>query len=238
MTEPRDTRLELAGTALPSAQSIAAVLRGQLNAAVLAERQRRGFVTLPEDTYPMQRALARVVETCGEYSRAFGTAAKEARAVAEEELIDAVGESDGVPNQGITVPDAEGDVLISLDTVNTHEYDRDALFGAVVFEVMETLEAHQAVLNVLGDAYAEPADEDDAQTLHEGLDELLVDLLSMALQRLCEAGKFEPQVTKVRALLKQIGRLGTADGVVSTVTSTYRKRVIYRGVKVERKVEK
>jgi hypothetical protein len=223
MTEPRDTRLEVAGTQLPSAQSIAAVLRGQLNAAVLAERQRRGTVALPEDIWPMLRALGRVVETCGEYSRAFGTAAKEAKAVAEEELIDAVGESDGVPNQGMTVPDAEGDVVVSLDTLNQHEYDRDALFGAVAFDVMENLEAVGHLLIAL-------------ETSTDAFTEAVTDLLILAFGRLCETGKFEPQVTKVRALLKTLGRQNNADGVVSSVTSTYRKRTIYKGVKVERKV--
>lgn len=226
MADPTDGVLELAGGPLPSARSIAAELKAQLNRAVLAERERRGDVSLPEDTWPMHRALASVVETCGEYGRAFVTAAKEAGLVAEEELIDVVGEQDGVPNQGMTVPDPDGDVVISLDIRRGHDYDLDALFSAVAFEVLETMEPVAALRRI------------DAGTMDRDLEEMLANLLVLAMGRLCELGKFTPQVTKVKAFTDTVGRMDGADGVVSTVTSTHKVSSDYRGVKVERKQTK
>lgn len=225
MSDPQDRGLELAGGTMPSARSIAAELKHQLNAAVLAERERRGEVRLAEDTWPMHRALARVAETCGEYSRAFTSAAKEARQVVEEELIDIVGESDGMPSQGMTVPDADGDVAITLDTTNVHSYDRDALYSAVAFEVMESMRSEV-------DAFLDPhLDGDEAENS-------MASLLILAMQRLTELGKFEPQVSKVRAFVLELARQPGADGVVSTVTSSHRLRHIYKGVKVDRKAGK
>lgn len=222
MTEPNETALVLGNGTLPSARSIAAQLKAQLNGAVAAERARRGAVALPEDTYPMHRALARVIETCGEYSRAFGTAAKEARTVAEEELIDAVGEQDGVPNQPMTVPDPDGDIKVGLDTQNVYAMDLEALFSAVAFEVISILEPKE-LLPPGADAM-----------MIESLEAGFADALVLGMTRLTELGKFEPQITKVRAFTKTLARMSEADGVAASVTSTIRKRSIYKGVKVER----
>lgn len=222
MTEPQDRALELSMGALPTARSIAAELKAQLNSAVLAERQRRGDVHLPEDIYPMARSLARVVELCGEYSRAFATAAKEAKAVAEEELIDAVGEQDGVPNQPLTVPDADGDIKLGLDTSNVYTMNLEALFAAVAYEVISILEPKELL----------PPGADEMQV--ESLEAGFTDALVLGMTRLTELGKFEPQVTKVRAFTKTLARMLKADGVAASITSTIRKKSIYKGVKVER----
>jgi hypothetical protein len=234
MTE--ETRpLAVADTVLPSAPTIAAALRRQLNDAVMAERNRRGEVTTPEDTYPMHRALARVIEMCGEYSRAFGAAAKEAKAVAEEELVDAVGEQAGIPNQGLTVPDREGDIRIGPDTVNEYVFDPDALRNAVAFEIMESLEVHQSLITTLGDTFDTGMLEgDEVNKLHQELDDFLAELLTMAMGRMMELGRFEPQISKVRKFTADVARMPGADGVASTVTSTIRKHTIYKGVRVER----
>jgi hypothetical protein len=222
MTERGGTELEVAGTAMPSPRSIAAELKRQLNEAVLAERERRGTVVLAEDSWPMQRSLAAVVETCGEYRRAFATAEKEAKQVAEEELVGIVGESDGIPNQGMTVPDPEGDVVISRDISREHTFDPDALFTAVAYEVIESMRPEvEGVLDP-------HLDGDEAEATLAGL-------LTLAMGRLCELGKFSPQVTKVKPFTDALGRMGGADKIVSTVTSTHKIRSDYRGVKVERK---
>lgn len=226
MAEQSERGLELAAGTLPSARSIAAELKSQLNAAILAERARRGVVQMPEDTWAMHRSLARVIETCGEYGRAFTAAAKEARQVAEEELITAVGEQEGQPNQGMTVPDADGDVVIGLDTVNTHTYDPDALFAAVAFEVIESMDVVKWVRSI------------ESGTMDSDVADGLASMLVLALQRLTELGKFEPQVTKVNKFTSELARMGGTDGVVSSVTSSHTVRSVYKGVKVERKETK
>lgn len=237
MTQPQDRALELADATIPAPRNIRAELKRQLNQAVLAERQRRGQVHVPEDTYPMHRALARVIETCGEYERAFKDAAKEARAIAQEELIDIVGESDGVPNQGMTVPDAEGDVVISRDMGRVHEFDRDALFAAIAFEVIESLELARQVMKTLGLGPTGRSTEPEGyESDGEELESLLTGALMLAMQRLTECGKFEPQVTKVKTFTTSLARHG-ADSVAAVVTSSHRIREVFKGLKVERKLD-
>jgi hypothetical protein len=230
-------QLDLPSGALPTTRTLRAQLREQLNGAVLVERNRRGEVTRPEDIWPMQRSLAKVVEVCGEYSRAFADAAKEARQIAEEELVEAVGEQDGVPNEGMTVPDPEGDVKVSLDTRNDYEIDQDALHAAVAFQVMEEINPVQEILNAahiwdLGWEYAE------ISKLGHELEQILADLLTLAMQRLGELGSFKPGVMKARQFVKELGRMPGADGVASSVASSIRKQTLYKGVKVERVQEK
>jgi hypothetical protein len=228
-----DAQLELSGGRLPTAQNIRTQLKTQLNNAVLAERARRGEVHVPEDTWAMQRSLAKVIEVTGEYERAFRDAAKEAKAIAEEELIDAVGEQDGVPLSGLLVPDPEGDVKIGLDTRNDYEIDQAALASAVAFQVMEEINPVQEILNAvhiwdLGWEYAE------ISKLGHDLEGMLADLLTLAMQRLVELGTFKPGVMKARAFIKELGRMPGADGVAGSVASSIRKTTQYRGVKVER----
>ena len=235
-----DRSLELAGGALPAPSSIAAQLRRQLNDAVAAERTRRGEVRLPEDIWPMARALARVVETCGEYERAFKKAAHEANLVAEEDLIDAVGEQAGVPNQGMTVPDADGDVKVDRWMVNTYDFDQAALLNAVAFAVRDEYDVTGTLSKIyatFGVGVHKPTTE-EAVSLNGQVDEFVSHLLLAAMRCLIELGKFEPQVSKVRKFTTNLARLGGFDEVVSTVTSGTRKRTEYKGVKVSREVPK
>ncbi len=224
-------RLDLPGARLPTTQTIRRQLREQLNSGVLAERNRRGEVTRPEDTWPMQRSLAKVVEVCGEYSRAFADAAKEACQVAEEELVEAVGEQDGMPNGGMVVPDAEGDVRIKLDTRNEYEIDQDALHSAVAFQVLATVSWRDELIDTID------RDAPGAETTEE-TETLLAGLLVVAMQRLVELGSFRPGVMKARQFVKELGRMPGADGVASSVASSIRKDTQYRGVKIERVQEK
>jgi hypothetical protein len=232
-----DQSLELAGGALPAPSSIRAQLRRQLNEAVAVERARRGEVRLPEDVWPMFRALARVTETCGEYARAFQAAATEANAVAEEDLIEAVGEQDGTPNQGMTVPDADGDVKVSLDTANAYEFDRGALFNAVAYAVRAEHSVVGTLVKIMemypGHLEPQELEDRDAQ-----VDQFVAHLLLAAMRTLCELGKFEPQITKVKAYAALLARAGDADDIVGTVTSSTRKRTIYKGVKITREAPK
>lgn len=232
--------LELSGGALPAPSSIAAQLRRQLNDAVAAERARRGEVRMPEDVWPMMRALGRVVETCGEYERAFKKAAHEATLVAEEDLMDAVGEQNGVPNQGMTVPDADGDVKINLWLANTYQFDQAALFNAVAYAVRTEYSASSELIQIMQRFTGRPRLTDDEERDLDGqVDEFVAHLVLAAMRALLELGKFEPQVTKVRKFTTELARQGNdLDGVVSSVTSGTRKHTEYKGVKVVRDTPK
>ncbi|HEY2101421.1 MAG TPA: hypothetical protein VGH72_33495 [Pseudonocardia sp.] len=228
MTDSDETALVLGGQTLPTARNIRTVLREQIEAGVITERRRRGDVHQPEDTFPMQRSLADVIRACLEYRDAFDFARKEALAIAEEELITAVGDQDGIPASPLTVPDAEGDVKITLDTQNEYDIDPDALRSAVAF----------AVLSDSAELIERLFREDIRQTPDQDWDEregILAQLITDALTMLGTLGKFTPQVSKVRAFAAELARTPGGDGVSSTVSSSIRKNVRYRGVKVERK---
>lgn len=225
-----DAQLEISGGALPTPRTIRSQLRSQLNGAVLAERDRRGEVHVPEDTWGMQRSLTKVIEVCGEYSRAFGDAAKEAKQIAEEELIEAVGDQDGVPNGGMTVPDAEGDVKISLDTRNDYEIDMDALASAAAFKVLA--DNRGQISGWLGALTSDVPEE--AQEGYALAEDMLASFMVEAIGQLLALGSFKPGVMKARQFVKELGRMPGADGVASSVSSSIRKTALYKGVKVER----
>jgi len=221
---------------LPSPRSIAAALKDQLNVQVLALREGRGEIVTPADTYPMQRWLGGLVETAGEYRRAFAGLENEAKAVIQEELGEAVGEQDGIPNQGITVPDIDGtDLAITLDSPNSYQFDLDALFNAVAFEVMESGGA-RAELWKLIEERGNLTVNMTAKDADAVLDTFLAGALVLAMQRLLDLGKFEPQVTKVKAFTNTLARVNAK--IASTVQSGIRKTPQFRGVKVERKQPK
>lgn len=234
MTMTDETGLMLGDTTMPTPRNLARILKDQLNAGVLAERRRRGDVTQPEDTFAMQRSLMDVVDVCKEYEYAFRTAKREAEAVAEEELIEAVGEQDGHPNQALTVPNAGGDIRVSPVLVNGYEIDMDALMSAVEFA---TVEAWRGSLT----GWLSCLTSDDPLEVAEGAakrDDFLAGFLGAAMSTLLSLGKFEPQVSKVRVFAKELAREPGGDGVSATVTSAIRKTTDYRGVRIERKTTK
>lgn len=229
MSEADETGLVLAGVTMPTARSVASILKEQLDTAVLAERARRGDVHSPEDTFGMHRSLARVVEVTKDYEYAFRAARREAEAIAEEELIEAVGEQDGHPNQPLTVPDPEGDVRISPSVVNSYQIDQDALHSAVAFSMLAGSDSSGELIDLVEKALYHGEDR---------VDDFLAQLITEALNVLCTLGKFEPQVSKVRVFAKELAREPGGDGVSATVTSAIKKTTDYRGVKIERKVAK
>jgi hypothetical protein len=221
-----ENALELAGEQLPTAQTIRAVLRQQLNGAVATERARRGEVVAPEDTWQMHRSLALVAQTCGEYSRAFADAAREAGQVAEEELIDTFGEQDGIPNQGLTVPNEDGtQVKVSLDIRSTWTADESAIMSAVAFSVLAEVNWSKKLLDTI--------ERDGGADTTSETEDLLAGLLIEAMSRLVATGKFNPQVTKIRDFTRTIAGTPTGDRIASTVNISVRNTRIYKGVKIE-----
>ena len=223
MTETNETGLVLNGTTMPSPRNVSQILRDQLHAGVLSERARRGETHQPEDFFPMQRSLAAVIDVAKDYEYAFRNARREAEAIAEEELVDAVGEQDGHPNQALTVPDSEGDLRIVPQVANSYEIDQDALHSAVAFSMLASPGMADQVIDAM------PMDQRAAT------EDLLATMLTQAMNVLCTLGKFEPQVSKVRAFAKELARMPEGDGVSATVTGAIRKTTDYRGVKIERK---
>jgi hypothetical protein len=208
---------------LPAPHDLVGELRLRLEAVVTEERARRGDVHAPEDIYESVRRIGALSEGLTDYGRAFVTIAKEANGFVEEELVEAVGEQDGVPNSGLRVPDVDGtDLKIELDTRNEYNIDTEIVMTGVAHLVVTTNPAMGSV---------QDGDEEDAT-------DLVVELLMDAMTSLVACGQFKPQVTKVRAMATEIAR--TNPKVASTITDMIKraKRSEFRGVKVKREQPK
>jgi hypothetical protein len=208
------TELELAGAPnLPAPHELVGMLRAKLEELVHQTRKGRSDVISPEDTYEMQRGLAKVIEGLEDYGRAFLKIAKEAKGYVEDELIDAVGENDGIPLSGLKVPDTDGTTIaIELDKANAYMFDDEALFQAVAWLVLAS----------------------SAQDSSPAMFTIVIE----AMRQLVTLGKFEPQITKVRAFTDQLSRLDGGAQIASTVTTTTHKKPIFKGIKVKREQPK
>lgn len=201
---------------LPAPHDLVGMLRARLEEVVHNARHGRGEVHTPEDTFEIQLGLAQVIEGLTDYAAAFQKIAKEAKGYVEDELIEAVGEQDGIPMAGLRVPDPDGTtVVIGRDMANSYTFDNEALFSAVACVAMANVDFDEQINWAT-----------------------CLDLMLQAMERLVSLGKFEPQITKVKAFTADLARLKGGPKVASTVTSTTRKKPVYKGVKVEREQPK
>jgi hypothetical protein len=209
---------------LPSPTELRRLITANLETGYQHLRAAQGEVHTPEDTFRLQRALAATRERFQDWAAAFRDGAKRVAQMQEEQLIEAVGERvstvtqvgidgepehrpNGVPTQGLTVPDAAGDFRLSLDFATARDFDTDQLIAVVVTDTME------------GWRYGQEPDPSGR--------------VEQAMRTLLELGKFEPQVTKVNAYAKQVARRGD-DNLASVVSGAVTSRKIYKGVSVER----
>lgn len=208
--------LELAGAPMPAVRTVLAVLRDNLNTLVLNARAERGQVHAPEDTYALVRSLAAVRDGAADYAHAFTLIRNEIDGHVQEELELAVGEQDGVPNSGMKVPDVDGtDIVVGLDTRNAYDFDTHALTAAVTFHT----------LTEFAGAFVDGVTDEQA----------VAELLMSALGRVIGLGRFQPQVTKVRAFADDVARMPDGAAIAATVRSAVSKSTQFRGIKVERK---
>lgn len=212
--------LTLHGDRMPAPRTVVAVLRENLHRLVLDARAARGEVRMPEDTYDLIRSLMGVREGAADYAHAFTTIRREIDGFIQDDLELAVGEQDGVPNSGMKVPDVDGtDIAVSLDTRNEYQFDTNALAAAVTFH---TLEQHAALFA------------DGGSVSDDGAAELLM----AALEQVISLGRFQPQVTKVRAFADDVARIPGGASIAATVRGSVSKTPQFRGIKVERKQPK
>lgn len=192
-------------------------LRERVQLAYSTLARERGEVHVPEDTFDMQRRLGGAHDLFKGYQAAFAEVVKLLKQLMEEELVEAVGEQDGIPNQGMTVPDIEGDIRLSRDEPRVYAVDMDQLVG-VLTEVIS-----DKVLR-----------EDLTATQQPSLTGAAEFAVAQAVATLLSWGKFEPQVSKVRAYAATLARNGD-DRASSIVTGAITERSPYRGVKFERR---
>lgn len=139
---------------LPSPAELRRLISVNLEQGYQHLRVAQGEVHAPEDTFHVQRALAATRERFVDWAAAFRDGAKRIAQMQEEQLIEAVGERvstvsqvgidgepeqrpTGVPNQGLTVPDAAGDFRLSVDFTTARDFDLDQLIGVVAADMTE-----------------------------------------------------------------------------------------------------
>lgn len=200
----------------------------------------RGEVTRPEDTYEVQRRLAGAEETLKEFEQAFSAGRKVINSYQKEEFELALGDREVQPHESMGVPDAEGDLRVSADTENKYSIDLLALIAAAASSAFDGRDPGIAPLS--GglhkiDSMVENVVNGDSDIPPEQLCEVLMEYAVSTAYELLRCGKFDPQVTKVRAYADMVARAGD-DQLAATINSAIVKTVKLKGVKVERKVAK
>lgn len=203
------TEIVVAGARMPATRSVLAEMREHLEGVVRQAREERGEVHLPEDVFPVVNRLAEVIDGLDDYAHAFKVIRKEAVDYIGDELETAVGEQDGVPNQGLKVPAPDGTTVdVSVDAPSSYSFDLDALINAVVADTLTLWTGASA----------------------DGLDRLL----EAAIRVVLALGSFTPQVTKVKAYKNEVARQDPK--MASTIT--WAKTSNFRGIKVKREQPK
>lgn len=198
---------------MPSPRDLAKALEHSLAEHVAHLRRARGDVHLPSDVFELVRSLTKSYEILKDYELAFSKAVKIVKEEMEEELCEAMGDQDGVPNGGMTVPDLEGDVRISVDSPNSYSFDVEQL-------IVVSVEAASAVTQE-----SFPQLEFGREERHFALN---------AIHTLLAMGDFKPQVSKLKAVSMDLSRWGK-DDLAGVLDSAVNKKTAYRGVKFERK---
>lgn len=234
MAEPgKELVLPESVRALPAPPEFAKLLREWLEEQIIAARKARGEVTSSEDVFDLVRSLQRTREVLGDYARALTSAANVAGQEIEEDLKYAVGEQQGIPNSGLTVPDTDGtDIKITLDMPGTHTIDKDEVLPAVAAEVLYQYDAVTGAAN-LGVAVALATDDQEQAVAKANLEAFLADVLVHGMNASHALGSFSLQVSKVKAFAKTLAGRGE-DALASVVSKAIRTTKDFRSIKVTR----
>jgi len=186
----------------------------------------QGDIRDAADTYAAHRDLAATREVVDGIASALRALSKEIGTFQQDQL-------ERLPSgltERLTVPDAAGDLTVSMDTYNEHTIDVTELQAAVCATVLDNV-GLDYVIELIEDADSEYAQ-------RENLSGALAGLVMAAQVQLAELGKFEPQVTKVREFAKQQARTG-ADGLAAIIAGTIgTKRKARDAAKFTRKEQK
>lgn len=189
------------------------------NYAVKAADQ---VVNTVEDTFEVQLFLARGIELCKQYASTFNAAATELAKYQREQLE----LLPGGPGS-ITIPDAEGDVRVQLDTSTTYSFDEEQLESVVAAVLL-----HPDFLLMVTSAVEDATGEDEQEAALAGL---LANLVSGVIVMLRSLGKVTVQVSKVRAFADKLDRDGER-GLAGVVRdSIIKQQTVKDGAKFTRK---
>lgn len=206
-------------------------LTAALRHAVALAREARGTVVTPEDTFPLVRRLTHADEVLGQWSRVFADAAREARALIEEEALTVAGaEHDGMLSDSLFVPDGVGQrIAVRGDWApGDSTWDVPSLVGWLVDdEVADMLAAIRHEREWGNDEPTLRAD--DARTVARNVVARLIGLDGMP-----GLGRFSPGASAIKALRTKLAELGRdSEAAILAGVRTVGLRT-YRGVKITR----
>lgn len=200
-----------------------------LRQAAADHRRARGTVVTAEDTYPLVRRLTEADEVLGQWSRAFSDAAKEARAIIEEEALTVAGaEHEGTLSDSLYVPDGVGRrIAVRGDwQAGSSSWDVPSLIGWLVDD--EVAEAKGA------DALQRKAREQGVVMPKSWDDDEVREVARNVVDRLLALGSYTPNATKIKTLRVKLAELGRdAEAAVIAQVRSVGLRT-YKGVKVTR----
>lgn len=208
---------------LPDPQALKRVVKERIQQAYADLYADRGEVLKQEDTYDLHRRLQATAEQMDSYARGFTEVGKLIRQLQQEELVEAVGEQDGIPLSGLTIPTAGGDIVVK--PAFKRENDIDA-------HKVET-----AIVNGVTEAWMERVEE-AAYDSTDSLEEALRELLAQAITALIGTGKFEPQVSKLKATAAEWARIGRDDMAAELMRALNVRQKYQDRVDVTRKAPK
>lgn len=235
VTDRPSVELEHIVTRFPDHRTLGKALQDGVNATMAQLRAARGKVVSEEDVYDAVRWAQGISEQFMEYGRAFSGAAALVGQYAEEELVEAVGEQDGVPLKSATIPDVDGtDIKLAKTTANTHHIEQDAVLQALAVSLVQREDIAGQLAEILSDLYEQvkPSDSERQEATYETAEGQLVDFLLQAFAEMEALGDFKLQVSKVKAFKTELARRDTM--LASTVTGAMRTTTKYTGVKMSR----
>lgn len=206
---------------LPDPQALKRVVKERIQQAYADLYAARGKVLSSEDTFDLHRRLQATAEQMDSYARGFKDVAALIRQLQQEELVEAVGEQDGVPLSGLTIPTAGGDIVVKPEFKRQNDID--------------AAKVQAAIIDAITTAWMEPI-EHAAVHSSETLEENLRELLEQALTALVGTGKFEPQVSKLKATAAEWARIGRDDMAAELMRSLQVRQKFQDRVTVERKL--
>lgn len=206
---------------LPDPQALKRVVKERIQQAYADLYAARGKVLSSEDTFDLHRRLQATAEQMDSYARGFKDVAALIRQLQQEELVEAVGEQDGVPLSGLTIPTAGGDIVVKPEFKRQNDID--------------AAKVQAAIIDGITTAWMEPI-EHAAVHSSETLEENLRELLEQALTALVGTGKFEPQVSKLKATAAEWARIGRDDMAAELMRSLQVRQKFQDRVTVERKL--
>lgn len=208
---------------LPDPTALKRVVKERIQEAYAQLYAARGDVLKPEDTFDLHRRLQETRERMDSYSRGFAEVSKLIGQLQQEELVEAVGEQDGVPLSSLTIPTAGGDIVVAPSFKRVNDIDPQ--------------QVQDAIVNGVTDAWMEPIEHaavHSTETLEEGLREML----AQALTALIGTGKWEPQISKLKATAADWARSGH-DQMAGKLMAAHEVRQKYQDkVEVTRKEPK